>query len=73
MWHSYVIHVKFSDDPAVSFQDVTRDGQVVVPKTRLAQANMNTPRAYLKIGMYRDADASGTTVVCFDDLTISTG
>jgi hypothetical protein len=71
-WHSYVIHVKFSDDPAVAFQEVTRDGQVVVPKTLLAQANMNTARAYLKIGMYRDPDASGTTVVWFDDLTIST-
>ena len=72
VWHSYVIHVKFSEDPAVAFQEVTRDGQVVVPKTRLAQANLNTPRAYVKIGMYRDPDASGTTVVWFDDLTIST-
>ena len=71
VWHSYVIHVKFSEDPAVAFQEVTRDGQVVVPRTQLKKANLDTPRAYLKIGMYRDPDASGTTVVWFDDLTIS--
>lgn len=72
VWHTYVIHVKFSDDPDVAFQEVTRDGQVVVPRARLAVANMDTPRAYLKIGMYRDPDVSGTTVVWFDDLTVST-
>jgi len=72
VWHSYVIHVKFSKDPAVAFQEVSRDGQVVVPRERLEEANLDTPRGYFKIGMYRDPNASGTTVVWFDDLTIST-
>ena len=69
-WHSYVIHVKFSTDPDLAFQEVFRDGRLVVPKTRLDQANMDTPRAYLKLGIYRDRELSNTTVVWHDDLVV---
>ena len=70
VWHSYVIHVKFSEDADEAFQEVTRDGVVVIPKTSLEQANMDSPRAYFKIGLYRDPDISGDQVVWFDDVTI---
>lgn len=71
VWHSYVIHVKFSNDPKVAFEEVTRDGQVVIPKTSPKRANMDTPRAYYKLGLYRDPEISGTMVVWFDDVTVS--
>ncbi len=71
VWHSYVIHVKFSNDPDVAFEEVTRDGQVVITKTSQKRANMDTPKAYYKLGLYRDPEISGTMVVWFDDVTVS--
>jgi hypothetical protein len=32
---------------------------------------MDTPKAYYKLGLYRDPEISGTMVVWFDDVTVS--
>jgi hypothetical protein len=74
VWHRYLFHVKFSKNPKVAFEEMFRDGKVVIPKTSPKKApNMTTPRMYLKIGMYRDSDNDGPMVIWHDDLTIYTG
>ena len=72
VWHHYLLHVKFSKDPNVAFQEMYRDGQVVIPKTSGIEANMETPKLYLKIGIYRDSDNDGPMIVWHDDMTIYT-
>ena len=49
VWHDFILHVRFSDNPKVGFVELWYDGQHVVPKTFAAtRAN-----AYLKLGLYR--------------------
>ena len=35
-WHDFIVHVKWSDDRAVGFVEVTYNGQVVLPKRTMA-------------------------------------
>jgi len=70
VWHRYLLHVKFSSDPGVAFQEVYRDGQLVLPKTSTRYANMTTAKLYLKVGMYRKATNNGSMVVWHDDMAI---
>ena len=72
VWHRYLLHVKFSNDPGVAFEEVHRDGQLVLPKTSPKYANMTTPKAYLKIGMYRKGTNDGSMVVWHDDMAVYT-
>jgi hypothetical protein len=71
VWHSYVIHVKFSQDPRVAFYEVSRDGQTVVPKTSPKKPNLVGPRLYMKLGIYRHPVNTATQVVWYDDVVIS--
>jgi len=49
VWHDFILHVRFSDNPKVGFVELWYDGQQVVPKTFAAtRAN-----SYLKLGLYR--------------------
>ena len=43
VWHQYLLHVKFSNNAGVGFQETYRDGQLVLPKTSSKYANMTTP------------------------------
>jgi hypothetical protein len=72
VWHHYLLHVKFSRDPGVAFEEMFRDGQVVIPRISPAEANITTSKLYLKIGMYRDSDNDGSMVVWHDDLAVYT-
>ena len=72
VWHDYLLHVKFSNNPAVAFEEVHRDGQLVLPKTSPRYANMTTPKAYLKIGMYRKGTNNGPMVVWHDGMAVYT-
>ena len=72
VWHRYLLHAKFSSDPGVAFQELYRDGQLVLPKTSSRYANMTTPKLYLKIGMYRKGTNAGPMVVWHDDMAIYT-
>jgi len=72
VWHRYLLHVKFSNDPGTAFEEVHRDGQLVLPRTSPTSANMNSPKAYLKIGMYRKGTNDGSMVVWHDDMAVYT-
>ena len=72
VWHQYLLHVKFSNNPGVAFEEMYRDGQVVLPKTSSKYANMTTPKAYLKIGMYRKGTNNGPMVVWHDGMDVYT-
>lgn len=71
VWHSYLLHVKFSQDPRVAFYEVSRDGKPVVPKTSPKKPNLVGPRLYTKIGIYRHPINTSTQIVWFDDVIIS--
>ena len=70
--HRYLLHVKFSNDSGAAFEEVYRDGQLVLPRTSPKSANMNSPKAYLKIGMYRKGTNDGPMVVWHDDMAVYT-
>lgn len=72
VWHKFLVHVKFSKDPKEAFEEVSRDGLVVVPKMSPKHANMSSPKAYLKIGIYRKSINNGPMVVWHDDMQIYT-
>jgi hypothetical protein len=43
VWHSYVIHVKFSNDPKVAFEEVTEAGQHGHPSCLLQTRTVSGP------------------------------
>lgn len=69
VWRRYVLHARFSADPAVGFAEVWRDGEPVVP--RYARPTIAADVSYLKEGVYRDAGASGTQVVWHDGMRVT--
>jgi hypothetical protein len=68
-WVHYVLHVQFSDDPAVGFVEAWRNGAVALPRQN--RPTLTSVPSYLKQGIYRDADASGTQVVWHDGLRVT--
>lgn len=69
VWVDYVLHVKFSNDPAVGFVEAWENGALVLP--RLSRPTMSSDRSYLKQGVYRDAAETGTHVVWHDGLRVT--
>lgn len=69
VWVDYVLHVKFSNNPAVGFVEAWADGKLAVPK--YSRPTMNSPQSYLKQGIYRDANTSGSQVVWHDGLRVT--
>jgi hypothetical protein len=72
VWHRYLLHVKFSRNAGEAFEEVHRDGQLVLPRTSPKSANMNAPKLYLKVGMYRKQTNNGPMVVWHDDMAVYT-
>jgi len=72
VWHTFRMHVKFSTNPKDAFEEVYRDDKLVIPKMSPKHANMSSPLAYLKIGMYRKSINNGPMVVWHDDMKIYT-
>ena len=68
-WVDYVLHVKFSDDPAVGFVEAWRNGALVLPLEY--RPTMTSVSSYLKQGIYRDAGSSGTQMVWHDGLRVT--
>lgn len=64
VWHDFIVHVKFSDDPKVGFLELWYDGEHVLPKT-YAATRANT---YLKLGLYRDEVIAQDGVVYQDGM-----
>jgi hypothetical protein len=69
VWTDYVLHVKFSADPAVGFVEVWQDGVLTVP--RHSRPTLDENPAYLKQGVYRDAASTGTQIVWHDGLRVT--
>ena len=68
-WVRYVLHVKFSNDPAVGFAEVYQDGKLVVG--RHSRKTMASDVGYLKTGIYRDAREQATAVLWQDGLRVT--
>jgi uncharacterized protein (TIGR03382 family) len=64
VWHDFVLHVRFSDDPKAGFIELWYDGQHVLDKTYAAtRAN-----DYLKLGLYRSASIQQDGVLYQDGM-----
>jgi hypothetical protein len=68
-WVDYTLHVKFSRNASTGFVEGWENGIQTVPKTN--RATMSSEENYLKQGIYRDADDSGTSVVWLTGLKVS--
>lgn len=69
VWVNYVLHIKFSQDPAVGSVEVWADGNLAVPLHN--RPTIGPGPSYLKQGAYRDAATSGTQVVWHDGLRVT--
>ena len=69
-WYDFVVHVKYSADPAVGFVEIFMNGKRVVPKTHTATL-YSGQGVYLKQG-YDAGSATGTTTV-YNDGTVRAG
>ncbi len=73
-WHDFVMHVKWSPDPAISFVEFWYDGQQVVPKTMIQTMFKDATKTYANycdIGVVR-GDNTATEVVYFDRVLAAT-
>ncbi len=68
-WSDYVFHIKFSENKSEGFVEAWQDGKLVVPK--VSMRTMATEEAYLKAGIYRDNDATGTSEVWMDNFRVT--
>ena len=69
-WYDFIVHVKYSADPAVGFLEIFMNGKLVVPKTHTATLYTGQG-VYLKQG-YDAGSATGTTTV-YNDGTVMAG
>lgn len=68
-WVDYVLHVRFSNSADVGFVEAWENGVQTVPKT--FRATMSSDSNYLKQGIYRSAEMSGTSEVTIDGLVVT--
>jgi Polysaccharide lyase len=67
-WLTFRLHVRWSADPRVGFVQLTQNGEVAIPFTRLATAITDTD-VYLRQGLYRFRCRCRTTVFA-DAMTV---
>jgi hypothetical protein len=70
-WHDFVLHVKWSSDPAVGFVEIWYDGKQVLKKTSAATMYPGMVN-YLKQGLYRNETISKPGVIYHDGMTVGT-
>lgn len=70
-WIDFVIHHKWSPDPAVGFVEGFVNGQLVLAKTYLKTME-NTIPLFLSVGQYRDTANSGTAILFVDEVRVGT-
>ncbi|HVL86004.1 MAG TPA: polysaccharide lyase [Pseudonocardia sp.] len=68
-WVDYTLHVRFANSASSGFVEAWENGVQTVPLT--PRATMNSAENYLKQGIYRDDQASGTSEVWLDGLVVS--
>jgi hypothetical protein len=69
-WVTFKVHQKWSNDPAVGFVEVYRNGVLVLPLTHLKTMEDGSLPLFLSVGEYRSLDNSGTATLYFDDVSI---
>lgn len=73
VWHRWVFHIRFSEDPTSGFAQVWRDGRQVLarfsPPGGTLYPDLNS---YLKTGYYRDERIGVAGTVVLDDWRIGT-
>ncbi|GAA5110951.1 polysaccharide lyase [Pseudonocardia adelaidensis] len=77
-WYDWLLHVKFSPDPAVGFVEVWRDGQPVLARysppggTMYVNPTDGSANSSVKTGYYRDRVIDSVGRIVFDDWRIGT-
>ncbi|MFC5231373.1 polysaccharide lyase [Pseudonocardia zijingensis] len=77
-WNDWLLHVRFSPDPAVGFVEVWRDGQLMLPKysppggTMYVNPDDGSARSSVKTGYYRDRTIDSVGRIVFDEWRIGT-
>jgi hypothetical protein len=70
VWHDFVMHVKWSPSPREGFVELWHDGELVVPKTSIANMYRDSSGDIIpnhaRIGYYRDRSISAPGVVYID-------
>lgn len=69
-WNDFVLHVKWSPDPAVGWFEVYYQGQLVIPKTSTATMYLDSGVAtplFLSVGHYRDSGPTTGTAILYVD------
>ena len=74
VWHDFVVHVRWSTDPAVGFiriyHKLAGDPTYARRIDRRSHTLNENGAAYLKLGYYRDPDVTGTSVIYHDGLRV---
>ncbi len=71
VWHDFIFHVKWSNDPAVGFVELWYDGQLSLAKTFMTTQFAGMTQ-YLKQGLYRNSTIQPTGTVWHDGFVIGT-
>lgn len=77
-WSDWIVHIKFSTDPAVGYAEVWKDGELVLPRYSPPTATLypttdgSQVASYLKVGYYREPDIDAPGTVYFDDWRVGT-
>jgi Polysaccharide lyase len=76
-WSDWVLHVKFSPDPAVGFVEVWRDGELVLERFAPESGTMypnphGEVGSILKVGPYRESSIATPETIYFDNWRIGT-
>ena len=67
-WIDWIVHAKFSSDPAVGYYEVWRDGRLVIPRYHPRGGTLYPGlKSYVKIGLYRDTAITKEAAVLDDD------
>ncbi|ADO74388.1 heparin lyase I family protein [Stigmatella aurantiaca] len=64
-WHDFIFHVKWSPDASVGFVELYHNGQIVLPKRKIATMFSGSLN-YLKVGLYRSDTVQPVGVVYHD-------
>jgi Polysaccharide lyase len=77
VWADWVLHVKFSADPAEGYVEVWKDGQQVLDRFAPEGGTLypgpdGNDASYVKTGYYRDADIDQPGTIYFDNWRIGT-
>jgi hypothetical protein len=74
-WYDLIYRVKLSQDPGTGFVEVWLNGvpqTLASGQTRVYGKTIQTSRTYLKAGIYRTSNSTGTSIVEHDNIVVGT-